>query len=208
MATALGSLGPDPGQRGVRRNVVLGRDRGRRGRQEWRASLSRASASRTSALRLRPSASPRRSMSPPRRSRTDLHKSTVWRPLTPDDKLVVYGIDDPVVEGVACHYTVPEQGGIKGTLGVAEEVSDISLACRQVGPVVQGKVRAGRRRLQRAPVADLQAHADRARLRREAQQLVYWSIRTLDRGLAQELDLERADHAVGREANRPRCADG
>lgn len=62
-------------------------------------------------------------------------KSTVWRPLTPDDKLVVYGLDDPLVEGVACHYTTPERGGIKGTLGVAEEVSDISLACRQVGPV-------------------------------------------------------------------------
>ena len=62
-------------------------------------------------------------------------KSTVWKPLTPDDKLVLYGIDDPAVEGVACHYTVPEKGGVKGMLGVAEEVSDISLACRQVGPV-------------------------------------------------------------------------
>jgi CreA protein len=64
-----------------------------------------------------------------------MSKSTVWRPLTPDDKLVVYGIDDPLVEGVACHYTAPERGGIKGTFGVAEEVSDVSLACRQIGPV-------------------------------------------------------------------------
>ncbi len=62
-------------------------------------------------------------------------KSTVWRPLTPDDKLVVQGIDDPAIEGVACHYTTPERGGISGTIGLAEEVSDISLACRQVGPV-------------------------------------------------------------------------
>jgi CreA protein len=62
-------------------------------------------------------------------------KSTVWKPLTPDDKLVVYGLDDPAVEGVACHYTVPERGGVKGMLGVAEEVSDISLACRQIGPI-------------------------------------------------------------------------
>ncbi|MEH3145059.1 MAG: CreA family protein [Methylobacterium frigidaeris] len=62
-------------------------------------------------------------------------KSTVWRPLTPNDKLVVYGIDDPDVAGVACHYTQPEKGGIKGTLGLAEEVSDISLSCRQIGPV-------------------------------------------------------------------------
>jgi len=62
-------------------------------------------------------------------------KSTVWRALTPDDKLAVYGLDDPVVEGVACHYTTPERGGLSGTFGVAEEVSDISLSCRQVGPV-------------------------------------------------------------------------
>ena len=62
-------------------------------------------------------------------------KSTVWKFLTPDDKLAVYGVDDPVVEGVACHYTVPEKGGVAGAFGVAEEVSDISLACRQIGPI-------------------------------------------------------------------------
>ncbi|WP_267356355.1 MULTISPECIES: CreA family protein [unclassified Methylobacterium] len=71
-------------------------------------------------------------------------KSTVWRPLTPNDKLVVYGIDDPAVAGVACWYTQPEKGGIKGTLGLAEDVSDISLACRQTGPVAfKGKLSQG-----------------------------------------------------------------
>ena len=64
-----------------------------------------------------------------------MRKSTVWKFLTPDDKLATYGIDDPVVEGVACHFTVPEKGGVAGMFGVAEEVSDISLACRQVGPI-------------------------------------------------------------------------
>ncbi len=29
----------------------------------------------------------------------------------------------------------PRRGGVKGWLGLAEEVSDISLACRQVGPI-------------------------------------------------------------------------
>ncbi|WP_417684155.1 CreA family protein [Roseibium sp.] len=62
-------------------------------------------------------------------------KSTVWKFLTPDHKLATYAIDDPVVDGVACHFTVPEKGGISGWIGVAEEVSDVSLACRQVGPV-------------------------------------------------------------------------
>src|SRR5215467_11028378 len=49
--------------------------------------------------------------------------------------LATYGLDDPEVDGVACHFTVPERGGLKGWLGVAEEVSDISLACRQIGPI-------------------------------------------------------------------------
>ena len=62
-------------------------------------------------------------------------KSTVFRMLTPNDKLATYAIDDPVVEGVACFYTVPERGGLSGAFGVAEEVSDVSLACRQIGPI-------------------------------------------------------------------------
>jgi CreA protein len=62
-------------------------------------------------------------------------RSTVFKWLSPNDKLATYGVDDPEVEGVACHFTVPEKGGFKGWLGLAEEVSDISLACRQVGPI-------------------------------------------------------------------------
>jgi CreA protein len=62
-------------------------------------------------------------------------RSTVFKLLSPNDKLATYAVDDPEVEGVACHFTVPEKGGFKGWLGLAEEVSDISLACRQIGPV-------------------------------------------------------------------------
>ena len=62
-------------------------------------------------------------------------KSTVFHLMSPNDKLATYGIDDPVVEGVACHFTAPERGGWKGWAGFAEEVSDISLACRQIGPI-------------------------------------------------------------------------
>ena len=62
-------------------------------------------------------------------------RSTVFKLLTPNDKLATYGLDDPDVEGVACHFTVPERGGVKGWVGVAEQVSDISLACRQIGPI-------------------------------------------------------------------------
>jgi CreA protein len=62
-------------------------------------------------------------------------KRTVFRFFSPDAKLAVYAIDDPDVGGVACHFTVPEIGGWKGWAGFAEERSEISIACRQVGPV-------------------------------------------------------------------------
>jgi len=62
-------------------------------------------------------------------------KSTTFNLLTPNHKLATYGIDDPLVDGVACHFTVPEKGGVKGLLGLAEELSNASLACRQIGPI-------------------------------------------------------------------------
>lgn len=62
-------------------------------------------------------------------------KSTVFRLLSPDAKLAVYAIDDPKVEGVACHFTLPEIGGWKGWAGLAEETSDVSLVCQQIGPI-------------------------------------------------------------------------
>jgi CreA protein len=62
-------------------------------------------------------------------------KSTTFRLLTPNDKLATYGIDDPVVQNVACHYTLPERGGVAGAFGLAEQVSDVSLSCHQNGPV-------------------------------------------------------------------------
>src|SRR5476651_2434111 len=71
-------------------------------------------------------------------------RSTVFKLLSPNDKLATYGVDDPEVEGVACHFTVPEKGGYKGWLGLSEQVSDISLACRQIGPIhFKGKMEQG-----------------------------------------------------------------
>ncbi len=60
--------------------------------------------------------------------------NTEWK-LTGSHKLVVEAFDDPKVEGVACFVGKPERGGIAGAFGVAEEVSDVSIACRQVGPI-------------------------------------------------------------------------
>jgi CreA protein len=61
--------------------------------------------------------------------------STKFRLLGPNDKIVVDAFDDPKVEGVACHISRAQTGGLKGGLGVAEDTSDASIACRQVGPI-------------------------------------------------------------------------
>jgi CreA protein len=71
---------------------------------------------------------------------------TQFRWLGPNDKIVVDGFDDPKVQGVACHIARAQTGGIKGELGVAEDTSDASIACRQVGPIkILGELRDGER---------------------------------------------------------------
>lgn len=62
-------------------------------------------------------------------------KTTVWRMLSPDAKIAVYALDDPLIEGIACHFSVPEIGGWSGWAGFAEERSETSLSCRQTGPI-------------------------------------------------------------------------
>jgi CreA protein len=61
--------------------------------------------------------------------------NTNFRWLGPDDKIAVDGFDDPRVPGVACHISRAITGGVKGALRVAEDTSDASIACRQVGPI-------------------------------------------------------------------------
>lgn len=61
--------------------------------------------------------------------------STNFRWLGPNDRIAVDGFDDPKVQGVACHISRAVTGGVKGALGVAEDTSDASIACRQVGPI-------------------------------------------------------------------------
>jgi len=62
-------------------------------------------------------------------------RSTDFKLLTPNDKLATYGVDDPLIEGIVCYYTAHEKGGVAGMFGVAEQTSEVSLACRQYGPI-------------------------------------------------------------------------
>jgi CreA protein len=68
-------------------------------------------------------------------------KSTDFKLLTPNDKLATYVVDDPLIDGVACTYTAHEKGGVAGMFGVAEQGSEVSLACSQYAPI---KLRAGK----------------------------------------------------------------
>jgi CreA protein len=55
--------------------------------------------------------------------------------LTQDDRITVEAFDDPKVSGVTCYLSRARTGGLKGAVGVAEDKSEASIACRNVGPI-------------------------------------------------------------------------
>ncbi|HCT99130.1 MAG TPA: hypothetical protein DF614_03405 [Methylococcaceae bacterium] len=61
--------------------------------------------------------------------------STVFNLLSPNSKIVIEAFDDPDVPGVTCHVSKAKTGGLKGAVGLAEDPSEASIACRQVGPI-------------------------------------------------------------------------
>jgi CreA protein len=60
---------------------------------------------------------------------------TAFKLIGPNHKIVVEAFDDPKVQNVACHVSRAKKGGVKGAVGLAEETSDASIACRQIGPI-------------------------------------------------------------------------
>lgn len=63
------------------------------------------------------------------------HVDTAFKLLGRNHQVVVEAFDDPKVKGVTCFLSMARKGGVTGTLGLAEETSDASIACRQVGPI-------------------------------------------------------------------------
>src|SRR4051812_46890593 len=61
--------------------------------------------------------------------------STVFKFIGPNHKIVVDAHDDPKVTGVTCYVSRTKTGGISGALGVAEDKSEASIDCQQVGPI-------------------------------------------------------------------------
>ncbi len=58
----------------------------------------------------------------------------------PSDKIVVEAFDDPAVPGVTCYLSRAQTGGLKGAVGLAENPSEVSISCRQIGPVDTGQL--------------------------------------------------------------------
>jgi len=61
--------------------------------------------------------------------------STVFKFVGANDKIVIEAFDDPDISGATCYVSRAKTGGIKGTIGVAEDTSDASISCRQTGPI-------------------------------------------------------------------------
>ena len=69
---------------------------------------------------------------------------TVYTAGGPNDKIVLEAFEDPRVAGVTCYLSRAKTGGIKGGVGLAEDTSDASIACRQVGPIhIDGTLKDG-----------------------------------------------------------------
>ena len=62
--------------------------------------------------------------------------TTTWKLIGANHKVCVQAFDDPKVKGVSCHISQAKTGGIAGAFGVAEDPSQFSIACRQVGPII------------------------------------------------------------------------
>ena len=61
--------------------------------------------------------------------------STAFVLIGANHKVVVEAYDDPKVNGVTCYVSRAKTGGIKGSLGLAEDRAEASIACRQIGPI-------------------------------------------------------------------------
>ena len=61
--------------------------------------------------------------------------TTAWKLLGANHRVCVEAFDDPKIPGVACHLSQARKGGVSGSLGLAEDPSNFSIACRQIGPI-------------------------------------------------------------------------
>ena len=61
--------------------------------------------------------------------------TTAWKLIGANHRVCISAYDDPKIPGVTCHVSQARTGGVKGSFGLAEDPSQFSLACRQIGPI-------------------------------------------------------------------------
>lgn len=61
--------------------------------------------------------------------------TTAFKWIGANHRIEVEAFDDPKVSGVTCYVSRARTGGISGSLGLAEDKAEASIACRQVGPI-------------------------------------------------------------------------
>ncbi|WKX26027.1 protein CreA [Tatumella ptyseos] len=70
---------------------------------------------------------------------------TKFKILGANHKIVIEAFDDPEINNVTCYLSRAKTGGIKGSLGLAEDTADAAISCHQVGPIdVPENIKAGK----------------------------------------------------------------
>lgn len=62
--------------------------------------------------------------------------STTFNLVTPNNKIMVEAFDDPKVTNSVCYLSKAKTGGALSWIGMSEDTSDASIACRAIGPLV------------------------------------------------------------------------
>ena len=71
--------------------------------------------------------------------------STKFKIIGANHKIVIEAFDDPEISNVTCYLSRAKTGGIKGSLGLAEDTADAAISCHQVGPIeVPENIKAGK----------------------------------------------------------------
>jgi CreA protein len=60
---------------------------------------------------------------------------TTFKFLSPNDSVCVSAFEDPKIPGVTCHISQARKGGWGSVVGLTEDPSRFSIACRQTGPI-------------------------------------------------------------------------
>lgn len=60
---------------------------------------------------------------------------TTFKFLSPNDSVCVSAFEDASIPGITCHISQARKGGWGSVVGLTEDPSNFSIACRQTGPI-------------------------------------------------------------------------